>query len=358
MEETMTSRERVCLALQHKEADRVAIHDSPWGTTVAQWHKEGLPQGQSPTSYFGYEFRGFGGNNSLQLPTKVIEETDEYVIATTQDGATQRNWKGRTTTPELIDFSITTKAIWEEHKPRMAMNESRVDWENQLKANREACEAGYFCTMNFGPGFTKICNMVEPERTLMAMIDDPAWVKDMFMTDAQLCVDIAEEMMGRGCEFHAGWIFDDLGFKHKGFFSPAMYCELLMPAHKLICDCFKSRGIPMLLHSCGYVTEFFPLFIEAGFDCIQPLEVKAGNDMLELKKQYGDVLSFMGGIDVRMMASPDPDDIVREISTKLPDVKRGGGYIYHSDHSVPDNVSFQQYCRVMELVEEYGKFDS
>ena len=165
----MTSRERVCLALQHKEADRIAIHDGPWGTTVARWHKEGLPQGQSAASYFGFEFRGFGGNNSLQLPTKVIEETDEYVIATTQDGATRRNWKGKTTTPELIDFSITTKAVWEEHKPRMVMNESRVDWENQLKANRAACEAGYFCTMNFAPGFTKVCNMVGPERTLMAM---------------------------------------------------------------------------------------------------------------------------------------------------------------------------------------------
>jgi len=84
--------------------------------------------------------------------------------------------------------------------------------------------------------------------------------------------------------------------------------------------------------------------------------VKAGNDMLKLKRDYGDRLAFMGGIDVRAMASPNPDDIVREISTKIPIVKKGGGYIYHSDHSVPDNVSFQQYCRVMELVAEYGRF--
>jgi hypothetical protein len=35
---------------------------------------------------------------------------------------------------------------------------------------------------------------------------------------------------------------------------------------------------------------------------------------------------------------------------------KGGRYIFHSDHSVPDNVSFQQYCRVMELVAEHGKF--
>ena len=104
--------------------------------------------------------------------------------------------------------------------------------------------------------------------------------------------------------------------------------------------------------------ELTPLIIETGFDCIQPIEVKAGNDLVKLKKDYGDQLSFMGGIDVRAMASPDPDDILREISSKIPIAKQGGGYIYHSDHSVPSNVSFEQYCRVIELVNEYGKYDS
>ena len=352
----MTSRERVLLALQHKEADRIAIHDSPWGTTEARWHREGLPSDKSSTDYFGFEFRGFGGDTSLQLPYKVIEDTDEYVIAVNSDGAKMKNWKHTTSTPELIDFTITSREIWEEYKPKMSMNESRVDWNGQLNANKACREAGYFCTMNYGPGFTYICDVVGPERMMMAMMTDPDWMKDMFVTNAQVCVDITEEMMGRGMVFDAGWIFDDLGFRDHQFFPPDAYRELLMPAHKLICDCFKSRGIPMILHTCGYNMEFIPLYIEAGFDCIQPLEVKAGNDMLKLKKDYGDVLTFMGGIDVRAMASDNPDDIVKEISTKIPVMKKGGGYIYHSDHSVPDNVSFQQYCRTMELVAEYGKF--
>ena len=352
----MISRERVQMALQHKEADRIAIHDGPWETTVARWHKEGLPEDQSPHQYFGYEFRGFGGDNSLQLPHEVVEETDEYVIATNSDGAKLKNWKGKTSTPEMIDFTITTREIWEEYKPRMVMNESRVNWEQQIEANKKAREEGFFCTRDFGPGFTKVCDMVGPERTMMTMMTEPDWIKDIFMTDAQLCVDMAEEMMGQGMEFDAGWIFDDLGFRDYGFFAPETYRELLMPAHKLICDCFKSRDLPMILHTCGYNMEFMPLFIETGFDCIQPLEVKAGNDMLKLKKDYGDRLAFMGGIDVRAMASEDPDVIVREISAKIPVMKQGGGYIYHSDHSVPDNVSFQQYCRTMELVAEHGKF--
>ena len=56
------------------------------------------------------------------------------------------------------------------------------------------------------------------------------------------------------------------------------------------------------------------------------------------------------------MADPDLSVIENEIKTKIPIAKKGGGYIYHSDHSVPSNVSFQQYCRVIELVREYGSY--
>jgi uroporphyrinogen decarboxylase len=114
--------------------------------------------------------------------------------------------------------------------------------------------------------------------------------------------------------------------------------------------------MPTILHSCGRVKEIIPDLIEVGLDCLQPLEVKAGMDVRELKEKYGDKLSFMGGIDVRAMTDPDPDVIEKEIGSKFEVAKKGGGYIYHSDHSIPNNVSFEQYKRVMELVKKYGKY--
>jgi uroporphyrinogen decarboxylase len=352
----LTSRERVLLAIDRKEADRIAVHDSPWGTTEQRWHEEGLPADRSSADYFGFEFRGSWADNSLQLQTRVIEETDDYVISTTGDGATFKNWKKKASTPELIGFSITSRAIWEEHKPRMAMNEGRVDWTGNRAVYDDARERGLFYYIGFGPGFTKVCNMVGPEQLLITMIEDPSWVKDMLMTDAQLCADIAEEMLGRGFDADAGWIFDDLGYKHRSFFAPRVYRELVQPAHRLMCEPFLRRGKPVLLHSCGYTMELMPALLDTGFAVIQPLEVKAGNDMVALKKTYGDRVAFMGGIDVRAMAHSDPTVLEREISSKIPAVMQGGGYIYHSDHSVPDNVSFAQYQRVMELVAHYGRY--
>jgi uroporphyrinogen decarboxylase len=352
----MTPQERVTLALEHKEADRIPIQDSLWGTTMARWRGEGMPEDKPLSEYFGWEMAGFGGDVTLRLPYEQIEETDQYSIAKGSDGAVVKNWKGQASTPEMVDFTIRTRADWEALKSRMAWDEARVDWTGQQEAYANARRLGLFTFASFYTGFTRTCDMCGTDTVLMAMADDPGWVQDMLMTRAQLCLQIAERMMARGFDFDAVWIWDDLGFKQRSFFSTDMYRELVMPAHKLICDAFKARGKFTILHSCGYITELAPLIIETGFDCLQPIEVKAGNDVVDLKRRYGDRLSFMGGIDVRAMADPDPAVIEREIASKIPLLKRGGGYIYHSDHSIPDNVSFRQYCRAMELVAEYGRY--
>lgn len=351
----MTSRERILLALNHKEPDRVPIHDSPWATTVRRWRREGLPENVSPHQYFGYEIVGFGADLSFQLPTQTVEETDEYTIVRNANGALVKNWKHATSTPEMIDFTITTREKWEEYKPLLAWNDKRVNWD-AVEHCRRAREQGQFVVFSAAFGYDKTQGIVGSERLLMAMVEDPAWCRDMFETASDMVIQAAEEMMARGFEFDGAWVYDDNGYRNGTLFSPRCYRETLFNAHKRVCDFFHSKGLKVILHSCGCVKERVPDFIEAGFDCLQPLEVKAGMDLIDLKKKYGDKMSFMGGIDVRKMADPDPNVIEEEIRDKITCAKRGGGYIYHSDHSVPDNVSFQQYCRVMELVEKYGKY--
>jgi uroporphyrinogen decarboxylase len=111
----------------------------------------------------------------------------------------------------------------------------------------------------------------------------------------------------------------------------------------------------VVLHSCGNVKALIPMFIEAGVKCLQPLETKAGMDLFQLKKDYGKHITLMGGIDVRKMALGGKE-LEEEVVEKITFAKKGGGYIYHSDHSIPDNVSFPDYERVISLVKEYGKY--
>ena len=352
----MTSRERVTLALQHKEADRVPIHDSPWATTVKRWHKEGLPAGESPSNFFNYEMANVGADLSFRLPVETVEETDDYAIIRNANGVLRKSWKNATSTPELLGFTINNREAWEEHKPRLKYDESRVNWKNVTAGYNSAREKGFYICYAGAIGYDKWGNIIGPENFLPAMLIEPEWPKDVYMTDVELHIATMEEMLARGIEFDGAFLFDDLGYKNGTFFAPETYMEQLFPAHKRLFDFCHSKGMEVILHSCGGVKDFIPYFIEAGVTCLQPLETKAGMDLIELKKQYGDRLAFMGGIDVRAMSAEDPAIIEEEIRTKMGFAKQGGGYIYFSDHSVPDDVSFEQYKRVIELVHKYGKY--
>ena len=352
----MTSRDRFRLALSHQEPDRIPICDTVWPTTEARWRREGLPEGVSPFDLFGYEWTANGADTSFRLPREVLEETDEYVIAKDSWGATTRVFKGRESVPELIDYTITSREKWEEHKPLLAWDDARFDTDGQLAHNKASREKGLFITSHTGFGYDVVMRFASAPRVLMAMHDDPAWVLDMFDTIADSIIHAVAEMIARGLKFDGAFIWNDMAYRNGPFFSPEAYMQFEYPSQKRMCDFFHSHDMPVILHTDGDVRKLIPGLIAAGIDCLQPCEAKAGMDLVELKANWGDKLAFMGGIDVRAMADPDPAVIEREISRKLPVAKQGGGYIYHADHSVPDNVSFEQYQRVMELVREYGGY--
>ena len=152
----------------------------------------------------------------------------------------------------------------------------------------------------------------------------------------------------------AVWMSEDLGFKKKPFFSTTMYEELLFPGHKRLFDFFHSKGLKVIVHSCGFVEPLVPGLIKAGMDCLQAMEVKAGMDMPRLFRQFGDVISFCGNIDLIVLLSNDLDAITEEIERKvLPVIQNGGGYILHSDHSIPPQVEYKTFKHFSECRKNY-----
>jgi len=77
-------------------------------------------------------------------------------------------------------------------------------------------------------------------------------------------------------------------------------------------------------------------------------------DVRKLKPRYGDRLAFWGNIDVRKMSGP-ASECEAEVRDKITMAKQGGGYLYHSDHSIPPEITFDRYRWIMKLVEKYGR---
>jgi len=344
----------VRMTLEHREPDRVPIHDSVWAATVSRWHKEGLPEEIPVSEYFDYEIVGFGADLSPRFPVKVLERNETYIVETTPYGGIRRNFRDYSTTPEIIDWPVKSKEDWYKIKDRLQPNITRVNWVSSLNDYSRTYGDGKFVTYSAAMGYDQFQSYIKTEELLILLVEDPEWAKDMFRTHAILLIEMAKIMMEYGFKFDGAFLYNDMGYRNGLLFSPRTYQEVLQETDAMVCEFFHKNNMPVILHSCGNVKELIPYLIDAGFDCLQPLEVKAGMDLLELKPEYGDKISFMGGIDVRKMT--DPVAIEEEISRKFEVAKKGGGYIYHSDHSIPKNISFEDYNRVISLVKKYGKY--
>jgi uroporphyrinogen-III decarboxylase len=92
-----------------------------------------------------------------------------------------------------------------------------------------------------------------------------------------------------------------------------------------------------------------------GLEAYNPLEAKAGLDVVELRRRYGHRLGFCGNMDVLAWANAPLPELKSIVLRKL-NAAKGGGYIFQSDHSVPGNVSAERYQYVLELVRRHGTY--
>ncbi|MCX6983971.1 MAG: hypothetical protein NT118_04350 [Lentisphaerae bacterium] len=321
----ITCRERFLRMFDHKEADRIPVTDGPWSSTIERWHREGLPENCSYVDYFGLDnISDISVNNGPRYPVEVLYETDEHKIHTNSWGVKMKTWKHHGGTPEFLDFTIVDRPSWQKAKERMLPADDRV-------------------------------NLSGTERCLMAMVDDPEWLMDIYNAQIDLNLTMLDRVLDAGYKLDAIFWCDDMGYKGNQFFSVNTYRNLLKPFHKRAVDWAHARGLKARLHSCGDVNPFIPDLIDIGIDGLNPMEVKAGMDPVKLKKTYGDKLLLHGGINAQLYN--EPEKLEEEMRKIIPALKESGGYIFSSDHSVPDSVSLKNFQQIVNFAKELGKYD-
>jgi uroporphyrinogen decarboxylase len=352
----MTSKERFLRMYAHQEADRIPIIDSPWAGTIARWKREGMPEGVDWRDYFGVDHcESISVDITPRYEQKILEETDRYRIYTTPWGVTLKQFKELDSTPEFLDFTVVTEEAWAEAKKRMAYAPDRINWKYLKDHYDKWVKDGRFLRADFWFGFDVTHSwMVGTETLLIALMENPEWVKDMINTYLDSCINLFDQIWDAGYHFDEIFWPDDMGYKGTTFFSPTTYREIVKPFHKKACDWAHQKGIYAHLHSCGNINTLIPDILECGVDALNPLEVKAGMNPLELKEKYGDWLVLHGGINAVLW--PDKEKITEEIRRLVPKLKENGGYIFSSDHSIPNDVSLENFRHIIETVKEVGSY--
>ncbi|NLM78689.1 MAG: hypothetical protein GX173_11495 [Ruminococcaceae bacterium] len=352
----MTTHERFSRMFAHQEADRVPIIDSPWKGTIQRWQREGMPTGMDWRDYFAVDkVANISVDISPRYPYRVIEETDDYIIYTSQWGVTLKQFKQADSTPDFLDFTVVDPDLWAQAKSRMTVDRDRIDWVNLKKnyavwkAERQWIQAGFW----FGFDVTHSW-MVGTETLLIAMIEEPEMVKDMFHHYLDQCIAHFDMIWDAGYTFDSIYWPDDMGFKNTQFFSLSMYRDLLKPYQKRAVAWAHKKGIKAHLHSCGNIMPIVPELVEIGVDALNPIEIKAGMDVHKLKRLFGDKLVLHGGINAVLWDKKD--EIIAEIDRTVPVLKENGGYIFSSDHSIPNSVSLENFQAIVAEVKKVGAY--
>lgn len=351
----MTGRERILATLKGERPDRIGRAESPWSETITEWRKQGLPDNVDLSDYFGYDFAGLAWCDlSLRLPTEVIEETETYLHHRDANGVERKDWRGESGhTPHWLSHTLNNGSDWYRYKERLTPAFDRVNpgLRDAIEANRKT---GRFIHFGGVEAYESAWPVFGQVNIFTMMMEEPEAVKDIFMTYTDLIISLAQQTLDAGMDFDGAWFYGDVGYRNGTLFSPQCYDELLFPAHKKMCSFFNDLGKPVILHSCGQIKSLIPRFIEAGFAAIQPLEAKCQQDVRDLRKIHGRDIVFFGNMDIRKL-SGTRDDVREEVMGKLEGVATDGGYIFHSDHSVPPTVSLENYRFALELLDEFNE---
>lgn len=358
----MNSRERIRRLLYLEEADHIGFVDFPWGTTIEKWWNQGFPKGTCIQDYFGMDLYGIGVDVSPKYDEMTFDQGENWVITRDRYGVKQKRWQGKDGIPLHIDPPFRNLEEFEERiEPLLdpdapfRLSSKGYPFKGEMEDMFRKFQERFFVFASFFGTFEytrHICGGTK--MALRHMMIDPRLTKRMYKVLARFMGALSSALCDAGAD--SAWVWDDLGFADGPFFSPANYRKYIMPSHKAITKPFRKKGLPAILHSDGNVNLLVPDIIQAGFTALQPLEVKAGMDVIQLKEKYGDKLAFIGNIDARKLCTNDLEQIRDEVLPKIEHAAIGGGYILCSDHSIPPDVDLDVFKAFSKMGRKYGTY--
>jgi hypothetical protein len=149
----------------------------------------------------------------------------------------------------------------------------------------------------------------------------------------------------------------DFGTQRGPFLSPKTYRQLYLPHQKKLNDWIHANtSWKTFMHSCGSIRALIPDFIEAGFDILNPVQWTAdGMDPMELKRTFGDQVTFWGGgVDTQKTLPFGTADQVREEAKRAIKVfGPGGGFVFNTIHNIQPLVPIENVLALFETFREY-----
>lgn len=363
----------------YKITPEARIYRKEWGYySLDRWIKEGyIPEGTTNTTvkdiFFNMGlFDGFarhrltdlGGIEAPFIPwfdIKILEDRGDYELVQDIAGRKVLYFKGRRDgfMPEYEDHPVKDFETWERLckwrlNPKDNNRFERIN--KSVKKVIEMQKKGIIIAQIAVGGYMYLRSLMGPLELLYMFYDNPALIHDCMKS----WFDVADATIAYKQKFYnidEFMLLEDICYNRDSLISPDMIREFLFPYYSQLIENIKKRQIDKNRHlyfqldTDGYAPAVISLYQKLGMDVMSPFEVAAGCDVVEIGRNFPNLV-IEGGIDKRIIAKGKPY-IDRHLEDIMPVMRKRGGYIPTCDHGVPAEVSFEDYLYFRERLSEY-----
>ncbi len=383
----MNSRERLLIALDHREPDRIpfdlgsiqvtGIHEIAYRnlrqalglpetiTNLCDTIQQLATLEDDVVERLGIDVRGLYPLNSHNW--NVIEEdVGEYWAYHDEWGITHHRPKEGGFYFSIVEvplpkFDITEQEIEGYRWPDMGARWRVEGLQEQAEQYRAA---GYAVVLKdaFAGIFEFAQRVVGMENLLLMMGIDEKRACILFdkMLDLKLAYwQTALETLGDLVDVVT--YADDYGTQISQLISPAMFRKQLKPRVRQVFE-LQAQLAPhakRLFHSDGNVRPLIPDFIEMGVDILNPVQATAtGMDPTDLKRDFGQDLVFWGGgVDTQgILPSGTPQEVKDDVRHNIDNLAAGGGYVFNTVHNIQADVPPENILAMWEALQEFGSY--
>jgi uroporphyrinogen decarboxylase len=377
----MTSRERVVAALNHREPDRVPVDIGGGGSTSIS-----IESNERLMRHLGVEGRCAELSKLFR-----VAALDERVMQRLGSDCrplraqSPRHWTPPPSEPgTMVDiWGVTWKlqsfgesgCYWEIARSPLAdasvADLDHYSWPDPLdpgftaglRAEAESLFTNTEYAIEASSGFSSFwelaCNLRGLEQMLMDLLLNRRFVEALMEKVLEINLAGTERFLQEaGPYIQIYRTADDLATQSGLLMSLEMYRSRLKPYHRKYSDFVKSHtSAAILYHSCGNMTNLIDDLAEIGVDAINPVQVSAMAETAKLKSQFGDKITFWGGIDTQhVLPHGSVDEVTAEVRKRIQDLAPGGGFVLSAVHSIQADVPPENILAMAEAAQRYGSY--
>ncbi|MEW6061210.1 MAG: uroporphyrinogen decarboxylase family protein [Bacteroidota bacterium] len=337
----MTSRERIRALISRTPSDRC-------GFWLGNPHEDTLP------IYHRY----FGTTTLEELHQKLGSDfrwlTPQYLQTTYRHPEGKGFfdlWKYKVSLGDAGPF-VDVETVEEVH----AYDWPRLEYLDVTEGVEVLAQAGeYYRASGFWmPFFHDVMDLFGMEALMVKMYTHPDVVHAAFDRVCSFYYEANERLYTRAGDLIDGFFFgNDFGTQRDLLLSPDQLNEFILPWLRKFTAQAHRRGYQVILHSCGSIHRIIDLLIEAGIDCLHPLQALAyGMDAESLAEKFGGKITFLGGIDTQRLLVEGTTQEIREEVRRIKKILGPHLIVSPSHEALLPNVPPQNVAAMAEAALE------